>query len=167
MANRKIRRAIPIDLGQYVNLETGETLASEGVIVMRNEETGLVTISSSEYANIDSVAFDYICGILNDADVAKVCKMAQMTKTALNLLYSRNNQPHSARTLQVALSIRSERMFFALIERLKRAGVIYVLDGLILGEVRKVYMLNPFLARKRKTIVDWVADKFGELGQEK
>lgn len=162
----KIRRNAPIDLSKYINSETGETLESEGAVVVRNEDTGLVTISSGEYATIDAAAWDYICGILNDADVGKVSKMAQMTKTSLNLLYAGNNRPHSSKTLQVALSIKSQRMFFELVKRLKKAGVIYVLDGLILGEVRKVYMLNPFLARKRKTIVDWAANKFKELGNE-
>jgi len=33
-----------------------------------------------------------------------------------------------------------------------KAGVIYQIKGNIAGEVRVIYMMNPFLARKRKTI---------------
>lgn len=165
--NKKVRKVSPIDLSRYVNADTGETLSSEGALIVRNEDTGLVVISSEEYATIDAAAWHYISLLLNDSDLGRLSKMAQMTQTTWNILFAKNNIPHSSKTLRFELGMESESMFFSMIRRLKKIGVLYVLDGLIYGEVRKIYMLNPYLARKRKTISDRAAKLFKRLEQEK
>jgi hypothetical protein len=43
-------------------------------------------------------------------------------------------------------------MFLKLLNKLMKVGVIYQLKGRIRDEIRVIYMLNPFIARKRKTI---------------
>ena len=77
-----------------------------------------------------------------------------------NNKYNENNQLHSNETLQKYLDISSTSTFFALVNKLIKAGVLYQVKGLIYGEVRKIYMINPFLSKKRKVFDEKVIEVF-------
>jgi len=80
-----------------------------------------------------------------------VITMATDLKTPLNLVYN-GPQPHSNESLQLLLGYSSRDKFFKLLKKLMELGVLYQIKGRISGEVRVVYMLNPYIARKRRTI---------------
>lgn len=153
----------PIDLDKYANIETGETLASEaaqGKGFTIREHTGLKTITSSDYAVIETEAILFLSRILNNSDLANVVKMSVLTRTPLNIVYADNNYPHTHDTLQKYLEIDSKSMFIKLIRRLIKNGILYQIKGKIYGEVRVCYMLNPYLSRKRKQFESAVFDAF-------
>jgi hypothetical protein len=86
--------------------------------------------------------------------------MSLCAQTPLSLLYNDNNKLHSNESLQKYLKIKSEAKYFELIKRLIKVGVLYQIKGLIYGEVRKVYMINPFLSKKRKVFDEQVIQVF-------
>jgi len=158
MGIRKIKNKIQVDISKYVNRETGEILVDEmssdtKMTIIR--DSGLVSVSYSDYAVISTDAIIYLTTILNNSDLGNVLKMLTTTKTPLNILYN-NNVPHSNSSLQQYLKVSSESKFIDLIKRLMKLGVLYQIKGNIYGSVRVIYMLNPFLSKKRKLFDDKV-----------
>jgi hypothetical protein len=152
-----------IDVSVYHNEETGELLSSElgkGVTITVNQKSANVSISYEDYATISTKAMFMLMDVLNNSDLANTLKMSLCAKGPLSLLYNENNQLHSNETLQRYLNISSKSSYFALINKLIKAGVLYQVKGLIYGEVRKIYMINPFLSKKRKVFDEKVIEVF-------
>lgn len=159
MGNRIIkpreRKKVSLDLSKYVNTDTGELLTSElqkdKMVVSVTEEGNYVVITSDDYVVLDCKTVNYLSDILSRPEMQSILRMATDLKTPLNIVYN-GPQPHSNDTLQKFLGYSSQAMFLKLLKKLIKEGVLYQIKGKICGEVRVIYMMNPFLARKRKTI---------------
>jgi hypothetical protein len=152
-----------LDVSAYHNEETGELLSSElgrGITITVSEKTNNVTISYDDYATISTKAMFTLMDVLNNSDLANTLKMTLCAKGPLSLLYNSNNQLHSNETLKKFLDISSQSSYFALIKKLIEVGVLYQVKGLIHGKVRKIYMINPFLSKKRKVFDEQVIEVF-------
>jgi len=160
---KKITAKKVIDVSVYHNEETGELLSSElgkGSTITVNEKTSNVTIDYEDYATISTQAMFLLMEVLNNSDLANTLKMTLCAKGPLSLLYNENNQLHSNESLKKYLDISSESTYFALINKLIKVGVLYQVKGLIYGKVRKIYMINPFLSKKRKVFDEKVIEVF-------
>lgn len=152
-----------LDVSGYHNADTGELLSSEmgkGVTMTITQKTNAVMINYDDYATISTSAIFSLMEVLNNSDLANTLKLTLCAQTPLSLLYNSNNQLHSNESLQKYLEIASQSKYFDLIRRLIKAGVLYQIKGLIHGEVRKIYMINPFLSKKRKVFDDKVIEVF-------
>lgn len=166
---RDIKTKIKVDLGKYVNIDTGESMMDEfdgGLSVSIEERGDYVSLSSSDYAVVDSTTLRYLSSILSYNDIGKITYMSLTTKTPLNILYN-NNIPHSNKTLQSYLEVKSESSFLKFLKKLIKAGVLYQLKGRIYGDVRVIYMLNPYVSRKRRTFDNKVFDIFSKFDEGK
>ena len=167
MGNRIVKprekKQVAIDLTKYVNEETGELLTSElqrdKMVVTVTKEGDYVVITSDDYVVLDCKTVNYLSDILSRTEMNNILMMATDLKTPLNIVYN-GPQPHSNESLQVFLGYSSKSTFIKLLQKLIKAGVIYQIKGNIRGEVRVIYMMNPFLARKRKTIDKEVFEVF-------
>jgi hypothetical protein len=167
MGNKIVRprekKQVAIDLTKYVNEETGELLTSElqrdKMVVTVTKEGNYVVITSDDYVVLDCKTVNYLSDILSRTEMNNILMMATDLKTPLNIVYN-GPQPHSNESLQVFLGYSSKSTFIKLLQKLIKAGVIYQIKGNIRGEVRVIYMMNPFLARKRKTIDKEVFEVF-------
>jgi len=152
---QKTKRVLNFDVDKYVNVETGEVLSSElkniRPSVTVTEKGDYMIMSSDDFIILDSKTAEYLAEELSRAEFANMLKMATDLKTPLNLVYN-GPRPHTNETLQNFLGYASESMFSKLIKKLMKVGVLYQIKGNIMGEVRVIYMLNPFIARKRKTV---------------
>lgn len=159
----KEKKKVAIDLTKYVNEATGELLTSElqrdKMVVTVTKEGDYVVITSDDYVVLDCKTVNYLSDILSRTEMNNILMMATDLKTPLNIVYN-GPQPHSNDSLQVFLGYSSKSTFIKLLQKLIKAGVIYQIKGNIRGEVRVIYMMNPFLARKRKTIDKEVFDVF-------
>jgi hypothetical protein len=157
------KKQLAIDLTKYVNEETGELLTSElqrdKMVVTVTKEGNYVVITSDDYVVLDCKTVNYLSDILSRTEMNNILMMATDLKTPLNIVYN-GPQPHSNESLQVFLGYSSKSTFIKLLQKLIKAGVIYQIKGNIRGEVRVIYMMNPFLARKRKTIDKEVFEVF-------
>lgn len=163
MAIKRVKENIVLDVSQYHNQDTGELLSSElgkGKSITITQKTNGVMIDYDNYATISTEAMLQLAAILNNSDLANALKMSLCAQTPLSLLYNNNNQLHSNKTLQEYLEIKSEAKYFDLIRKLIKAGVLYQIKGLIHNEVRKIYMINPFLSKKRKVFDEQVIKVF-------
>lgn len=149
------RKKVHLDLSRYVNTDTGELLTSElskdRMAVTITEEGNYVVITSDDYVVLDCKTVNYLSDVLSKPEMQSILKMATDLKTPLNIVYN-GPQPHSNDSLQLFLGYSSQAMFLKLLKKLIKEGVLYQIKGKISGEVRVIYMMNPFLARKRKTI---------------
>ena len=167
MGNRIIKarekKQINLDLSKYVNSDTGELLTSElnkdKMIVSVTQEGNYVVITSDDYVVLDCKTVNYLSAVLSKPELQSIVLMATDLKTPLNIVYN-GPQPHSNDTLQRFLGYSSQAMFLKLLKKLIKEGVIYQIKGKISGEIRVIYMMNPFLARKRKTIDKGVFNVF-------
>lgn len=159
MGNRIIkpreRKQVSLDLSKYVNTDTGELLTSEiskdRMVVSVTQEGNYVVITSDDYVVLDCKTVNYLSEVLSRTEMNNILMMTTDLKTPLNIVYN-GPQPHSNDSLQKFLGYSSKSTFLKLLQKLIKAGVIYQIKGNICGEVRVIYMMNPFLARKRKTI---------------
>lgn len=159
---KKISTTKSIDVSPFVNQETGEEFISElkeGTSITITEKTNLSELKSNNFAVIETNAIIFLSQMLNNSDLANVVKMAITVKTDQNVLYN-NNIPHTNATLQTYLELKSEAMYMALIKRLMKIGVLYQVKGLVGEEIRVFYILNPFIARKRKIIQNDIIEVF-------
>ena len=155
MKVNKVTNNVKIDLDNFFNSETGESLASEIVgtktTVTFRKETDLITLKKTEnlsMINLDTLAKLY--QILSNSDLGYLLKMFPLTKTEMNLICN-NTIPHSNYTLQKYLEIKSNKTFHTLIKKLIGVGVLYQMKGNIQGAVRVVYIMNPNVSNRRKT----------------
>ena len=163
MAIKRIKENVVLDVSVYHNKETGELLSSEigkGTSITVSKKTNGVIIDYDNYATISTEAIMELMNVLNNSDLASTLKMSLCAQTPLSLLYNNNNQLHSNESLQKYLEISSKSSYFTLINKLIKVGVLYQIKGLIYGEVRKVYMINPFLCKKRKVFDEQVIKVF-------
>lgn len=157
-----------IDLAKYVNLDTGEPLSDElgdKTSIIVNKDIDMSVVSYSDYSVISTEAIGILSQILNNSDFANVIKMAIVVKTPLSILFN-DTIPHTNETLQKYLEIKSESMYINLIKRLMQVGVLYQIKGLIYGEVRKIYMINPYICRKRRVFENRVFEVFKQFKKE-
>jgi len=165
--SRRIPMAKPVDVNEYANTKTGETMGSElgngRVHVVTEGES--VLISSDEYIIIDSQAIEYVGREFAPTDVGRIMKMANMTFGPYNILH-KNGQPCSDDCLMQELNY-SRNKYADFMKRLYRKSVIYYMTGVFEGKEAKYIMLNPHLARKRKTVhkdVLTVFDNISKIG---
>ena len=157
-----------IDLAKYVNTDTGEYLSDEidqNISISVDKNTDMSVVSYSDYSVISTEAIVILSQILNNSDFANVIKMAIVVKTPMSILYN-DTIPHTNETLQKYLEIKSEAMYISLMKRLMQAGVLYQMKGLIYGEVRKIYIINPYICRKRKVFENKILNVFQQFRKE-
>lgn len=159
----RLKKNVQFDLENYVNIQTGEMLTSslgkDKLSVSVTEKGDYVVMSSDDYVVLDSATVRYLSHELSRAELSNVLMMATDLKTPLNLVYN-GPQPHSNESLQAFLGYSSKDKFFKLLKKLMELGVLYQIKGKISGDIRVVYMLNPYIARKRKTIDNTVFKVF-------
>jgi hypothetical protein len=150
----KVTRNIPVDYTKYTNTETGETMDSEmkgKTTITAKEGTDLFTINSDDYVVFDSGAIQYLINNLNKPDVATVFTMSKMVIGDCSVICTDNKQPHTPDTLSLVLDMNKNK-FYELVRRLMKKGILAYTVCAPSGYVQKIYMLNPYIARKRKTI---------------
>lgn len=163
----KLKRNKKVDLSPYVNKDTSKYLLDEldkskDISITVQEDTNMSIVSYSDYSVISTEAIIMLSRILNNSDLANVIKMSITIKTPLSILYN-DDIPHTNYTLQKYLEIKSESMFIGLIKRLMKAGVLYQIKGLIHGEVRVIYIINPYICRKRRVFENQILDIFEQF----
>ena len=159
-----VTKNVPVELDKYYD-EDGVVMDSNfkpGTKVTVTEPTELVVVKYDNYAVIETEALHMMAQLLNNSDLANVIKMSVTTKTPLNLIYN-NNIPHTNETLQRYLQVKSESKYMQLMKRLMKVGILYQIKGLIHGEVRVCYMLNPFISKKRNTVDKDIINIFSEF----
>jgi hypothetical protein len=163
-----LKKTTVINFDNFVNKDTGETMSSEikpGTTVKVMETTNMSKVDYEEYAVISIAALDELMRILNNSDLANVIKMGKTVRAPLNILYN-YNIPHTNDTLRGYLEIDSKSMFIKLIRRLMNLGILYQIKGLIRGEVRAIYLLNPFICRRGNNFDNRVLAVFEKFRSE-
>lgn len=138
-----------IDGSQYVDKDTGEILGPETTTVTVVDKE-LMIMHSEEYVILDSKALAYIQAHFNPMDMGRILQMADMTYGEYNVLYNKT-VPHNRESLMEELQY-SRNKFSNFLKRLEMKSIIYYISGYNNGKRVKYFMLNPHLARKRKTI---------------
>lgn len=155
MNKTKIRKLqVPRNPEDYVNKETGELLSSElreGVSITVNEKTNQFIINSNEYVVFDSEAIIFLSQCLSRPDMARVLSLSNMVKGDCSVIYQNNNHPHTPETLSSSLDVCLNE-WYLLVRRLVKKNVLAYAVCAPSGFVQKIYMLNPYIARKRKVI---------------
>ena len=165
---RKIKEKERLDLSKYMNTETGEPLSSElqGKSIQLTTQGSSVMICSDNYVIIDADSFNFLKKHLNRSELGSIGIMSVDLKTELNVIYN-NNFPHTNDSLQKVLGIASNSTFHVLIKKLVNLGVVYQMKGKVRDRIMTFYLMNPFLARKRKTIDAGLAEIFTTFKENK
>lgn len=162
---KKVKKSVKIDPSIYINCETGESLYDEmdgNSELELSKNSNVVTINSNDFTIIDSSAIAFLKQHLNRSELGSIGIMAEDLKTALNLVYN-HNRAHSNESLQKSLGIASNSTFRLLIKKLMSLGVLYQIKGRIGNGIRVMYIMNPFVARKRKQVDKMLVEVFEQF----
>ena len=151
MEKKKVTRQ-KINGDQFVDKDTGETLKSAmpGIRTVNSVDENIVIMHSDEYVILDSKALQYVQENFSPVDLGRIMKMTDMTQGQFNVLYN-GDTPHSKQTLMEDLDY-SRNKFANFLKRLEMKSIIYYIVGYVEAKRVRHIMLNPHLARKRKTI---------------
>lgn len=150
--NRRLKENI--DLTNYVNVETGQLLSDEmskGTIVQTLKETNQFIINDNEFVVFSSEAIAYLNRVLSNVEVRRIFTISDMLKTDCCIVSQRNNHPHTPETLSLTLGMDMNK-FYEFVRKMVKKNVLAYAVCAPSGYVQKIYMLNPYIARKRKTI---------------
>lgn len=153
MGIRKIKINKSFDADRYAHIDTGEMLICEdnaGLKIKNTQDSGYVTIKSSDFYSGDSVCIKYLSLVLTTSDLGYLLKLLLTPKTDYNILYHNNNIPHTNETLQKYLGFKSASMYSKFMNKLIKEGVLRKDKDIVNGKNRTTYVMNPFAGRKRK-----------------
>lgn len=142
-----------IDLKNYVNIETGETLLSENPTItsVNKINPNLVILSSEEYFVIDLDAMNYIATKFNQLDIGRIMLMSSWVLGEFNIVHNgKNDEPCSTKELQESLELTRNR-FRDFMKRLYDESIIAYINIKYNGKDCKFVMMNPHLVRRKKT----------------
>lgn len=143
---------------ELINIETGEVKSN----VKTLESTNLIEVSYEEYVIISSEAISYITSVLRDVEIGAFMSMVNMLKTSMNVVYKANNTPHTTASLQSSLN-QTKSSFYRFLDKLHKAGVIWYLIGSDGKKKIKHIIVNPHVARKRKTFDREILALFNDI----
>lgn len=143
-----------IDADKYVNIETGESLASEMTPHTRlNKDvlTGHKIIEFEDFVASDTAIELDIIWDVSPADYRRFRVMANYLHTDYNIVMSGNNQPFTLETLSELIRLNKDDTT-RFINRLYEIGLIFY--GIIPGSKykKRVYAINPVVMKKRTKI---------------
>lgn len=155
MNNTKLRRVTKtIEVDDYVNHKDGTLLSSEfenKVSITIKEKTNQFIINSDEYVVFDSEAIIYLTNYLTNTERGKLFVIANMVRGDCSVLCQNNNHPHTPETLSLTLDMEISK-FYKFVRTMVKKGILAYCVCAPSGYLQKIYMLNPYVARKRKTI---------------
>lgn len=152
---KNISRKKSIDALQFVHLESGELLhdIADGDVTSVNVRTEMVFVESNNFVTVDTQAVLYLRTIFSDAEMGRIGDMCHMIRKSdeYNILRTlKTGKVHTRETLIKDLGVH-RNTFDPFLKKLIEHSVLYLMTGT--RNRRKVvyYILNPTLARRRKT----------------
>lgn len=143
-----VKKKERIDLSKFVNTETGEIINREAIV---ERDTDYVVINYDEYIIIDSTAHSYLRMVLKPSEFALFIEMLDMIQTPFNVLCKKDKKTlHDMNSLQKELN-QSKTNFYKIMNVLFKKGLIWYFIGYKNGCKVKRIVVNPNVARKRKT----------------
>lgn len=159
MPIKPIKKTISINPADLEYTKTGEPVkkmfdSDTLVRVTKVEDTNRSEVSYDRYIVFDSKASDYIRSVLNNTEYGHTIIMAQEISAPYNALKKKGTKSgpsseHSSESLQELLGL-SRTSFYSLIRRLVKKGILAYAVCAPVGIVKKVYLLNPTIARRSK-----------------
>jgi biotin operon repressor len=104
-----------------------------------------------DFVALDASIEEYVLTILKPADYMRFRHMACWLRTDFNIVLSKNNRPHSLRSLSDAFGISVDEIT-RLIRRLEAKGLAVWSIYPDSGHDGKILMFNPHYIRKRKQV---------------
>lgn len=150
---KRVKKQSKVDPTQYVDRDNGTNMAekcNENVSISLKEDTGQFTVDTDNYIVFDADAMEYVQNAVAKADIGRVFKLSGMIRTDCSVLYQNNNHPHNANTLPTVLDMSQDK-FYTMVRRLVSKGILAYAVCAPSGYTQKIYMLNPYIARRRKT----------------
>ena len=152
VSRRKLKKKINYD--NYVNIDTGESVSSElnnGESMCIEVPTGEVVLTFKEFVMTNALLEWKILWDMPPVDFRRYHFMTCFLHTPFNIVMSKNNRPHTPETLSKELQL-SKCETTRLVNRLTENGLLLYTNIPESGYEKKVYIINPFVSRKRNSI---------------
>lgn len=138
---------------EYVNVNTGEFLDSEQGNNIQAKQISMdkVILDYKSYVTISSDAMSFLLENMTPTDVGNIHSMITMIKDGSNILFKDEETHHNDESLSKHFNY-AKTNFYSFINKMVSNGVLYQLKGKFNDRVEKKYILNPYLARRKKLI---------------
>lgn len=160
---RKVKKKL--DPNKYANIETAETFDSElnpGETPYMDVETGEYVLSFANFVSSDAVFDEKICWLLSAADYRRYRLMSNWLHTNFNVILSGNNRPHTLQTLAKAIRLSVDETT-RLVKRLAAKGLLVYMCCPESGYDKKIFMMNPYVTRKRNSFHEHFLPLFTDI----
>ena len=161
---KQVRKKQTIE-DQYVNIETGETLRSEipnlSHIVQTTEE---IIIDYKKFVILSTPVCKFLEEILSDSDMAKIYRLSRNIRTSWNILCKEDKDVIPLTEKEVAEEVSlSRNKFHDFVNRLYKASILFKLKHCEDGVEKTVFLLNPHLAKRSRTLDKELLTYFSKL----
>jgi hypothetical protein len=156
-----------IDPSSYVNVETGESMASEMPnIVSVNNQTKDAIIDYKKFVVIDKAVMKFLKEVLPPQEIGRIYNMSSLIETNWNLLMSETHElPYDDKTLAEEIALTRNK-YHDFMQKMYKLSIVYKLKGFYNGTERTLIILNPFLAKNTKTIKKELLPLFENLSKK-
>lgn len=152
MKESNVTRKRKFDDNIIVNAETGEIAKLPPSSSCYIEEVmPSFALRTKNYVSITPEAITYLTEVCKKADIAKVMSMSANLRESFCIVFNSNNRPHNFKSLAKYLKM-SEDELYKLIGRLVRKNILAYTVCSPSGHLEKIFMLNPYVVRKRTEI---------------
>jgi hypothetical protein len=145
------------EIAAKINTETGILTT---IKAFTNQQTDVVCLNYENYFSLNVTVLERLTEskLLSRTDKGYILDMCTMLKTEYNALYTNNNIPHTITTLSSTLELHYDKMR-KLLKRLVKIGIL----GRLVTADRELFVMNPFIARKRKFVSKEVSKIFNDF----
>lgn len=159
----KARKTKEINLGDYVNVTTGQMLVDElkpGDSIRFTEELDQERVDSINYITIDVDSLEFLQRekIITTKDIGYIVSLSKTLRTVLNAMCRGNNAPHTLTSLSEYLDISYDATA-RYIKKLSKKNIVHK----YVTAHDTWYCLNPYLTRRRKYIDSTLLENFSKF----
>jgi hypothetical protein len=166
MKESAVRRKTLLTDISAVNNETGEAFETdENSKLYHVVNTGLFKITYEEFVCITPKAIMYLNQNCKKSDIAKVLSMSATIREKYCVLFTNNHKPHNIKSLARHLKI-VENEVYRLKDRLIELNIIYYGHFPDTGHNGKIFMFNPYIAKKANLISENIKKIFRNVTKE-
>ena len=151
-----------IDYVDLVDKDTGEILSSAMTVndtLKISSKTDKSVVTYNDYSVFSSRSVVALSVVLSVSDLGRLLLIGQNVRTPLNVV-SVGNRPATNKMLIDYLGFNSHAMYYRFIGRLVAAGVLSKVKSEVGRCKLTIYLMNPYLCRKRKVFDNVLFEMF-------
>lgn len=150
-------RAVSRD--NFADANTGE-IANKGIRVYEVSKSDMVDITYGDFVGIPSDYIEMLFDSLSPTNFSRFVLLTTTLKGRFNIIMNKNNTPMGVEQMMTFLGIKSKGTMHSFLNTLFERNILATRGVNVNGLKLRYFHINPFIAKKRKTVSSQLIDIF-------